>query len=108
MSETVRFVLSAVLLGLGVITMLVAVLGVFRFKFVLNRMHCASVIDTLGMLLIMAGLVVASGSLAYIPKLALILLLLWISSPLASHLVSRMEITTDESAGEYMKKKEVE
>ena len=106
MSENLRFGLSAALIGLGVFTMLVAVLGAYRLKFVLNRMHCASMIDTAGMLLITAGLAVGSASLTYIPKLALILLLLWISSPIASHLIARMEISTDETASSYMEKED--
>ena len=106
MSDTVRFVLSAVLIGLGAFTVLAALLGAYRFRFVLNRMHCAGMIDTLGMLLIVAGLMLASASAACIPKLALILLLLWISSPIASHLVSRMELSTDETAASHMKKED--
>ena len=106
MFEEIRFLLSAVLIGLGVLAMLLAVFGVFRLKFVINRMHCASMMDTLGMLLIVAGLAVASASVSYIPILALILLLLWVSSPIASHLISRMELTTDESAASHMKKED--
>ena len=102
MSDTIRWILSAALISCGVGVMACAILGVFRFRFVLNRMHCAGMIDTLGMLLLVAGLAVASAQLRDIAKLALILLLLWVSSPIASHLVGRLEISTDDGLGEHM------
>ena len=49
MGETLRFVLCAVFLGVGLVAMLLGVFGVYRFRFVLNRMHCAAIIDTLAL-----------------------------------------------------------
>lgn len=102
MSE-IRLILGSVLLFLGVITTLIAILGVFRFRFIMNRMHCAAMIDTLGIALILVGLMVLTGRLDYIPKLAMLMVLLWIGSPIASHLVSRLEIATDETASQHMR-----
>lgn len=103
-----RLILGAVLLALGVITTLIAILGVYRFRFIMNRMHCAAMIDTLGIALILVGLMVLSGKTEYIPKLIALLILLWIGSPIASHLVSRLEITTDETASEHMRRDDKE
>lgn len=103
MIELFRFILAAVLLALGVGSILLSVLGVFRFRFVMNRMHCAAITDTLGVLCVVAALAVAAGNWAYLPKLFLILVFLWVGSPLSSHLVSRLEIATDETAPEHMK-----
>ena len=102
MRETVRFILSAGLIGGGLICVFFAILGVFKFRFVMNRMHCAAIIDTLGILFISAGLIVAAGSMDYIPKLLCIPLILWVGSPIASHLVGRLEITTDSDLGQHM------
>ena len=106
MNETLRWVLCAVLLLSGVLSVLVGLFGVFRFRFVMNRMHCAAIIDTLGILLILTGLMVAAWDMAYIPKLILVLLMIWIGSPIASHLVARMEIATDPTAGEHMERED--
>lgn len=106
MSESFWFILSAVSLGLGLICVLLGLLGVYRFRFVLNRMHCASLIDTMGIFFILLSLVLATRSLGYLPKLLLLLLFLWIGSPIASHLVSRMEVSTDETASEHMKEED--
>ena len=102
MGETVRFVLSAALIGGGLVCILFAILGVFKFRFVMNRMHCAAIIDTLGILFVSAGLILAAGSMEYIPKLLCIPLILWVGSPIASHLVGRLEISTDDDLEQHM------
>lgn len=106
MCETIRFILAAVLMLCGVIAGAISILGVFRFHFVMNRMHCAAILDTIAMAGILGGLMVATGSMEYIPKLAAALLVLWVGSPIASHLVGRMEIATDETAAEHIKLEE--
>lgn len=102
MSETLRFWLSAVLIGFGILCDFFAIFGVYKFRFVMNRMHCAAIIDTLGMAGIVAGLMVAGASMEYFPKLLSVILILWVGSPIASHLVGRLEITTDDEIGEHM------
>ena len=102
MSENIRFILCALLMSGGTVIILISILGVFRFRFVLNRMHCAAIIDTLGALLIIAGLMIAAPSAVYVLKLAAVLCFLWIGSPISSHMVCRMELLTDDDAKEHM------
>ena len=106
MFETIRLGFAALLIVGGVIAGAISILGVFRFRFVMNRMHCAAILDTLSMAGIFGGLMVATGSLSYIPKLLAALVVLWVGSPIASHLVSRMEIATDETAPQHIKVEE--
>ena len=102
MTEWVRFALSAALMLAGLGVTAVSITGVFRFRFVLNRMHCAGIIDTLGVLLMAASLMLASGAPVYCWKLAAVVAFLGLGSPLSSHLIARMELMTDETAGEHM------
>ena len=106
MFETVRYGIAALLMLCGVVSAGVSILGVFRFHFVMNRMHCAAILDTLSMAGIFGGLMVAKASLAYTPKLLAALVVLWVGSPIASHLVGRMEIATDETAAQHIKVEE--
>ncbi len=106
MSERIRFIISAVLMLLGLVSMFIALFGVYRFRFVMNRMHCAAIIDTMGIFFLLLGLMVACGRPEYLPKLVLIVMLLWIGSPISSHLVGRLEISTDDSAGAHMKQED--
>ena len=84
MSETLRFALCALLMGLGLIFEICAVIGVFRFHYVLNRMHAAALGDTMGIMLMMLGLAVANGMNVLSLKLLLLILLFWTASPVAS------------------------
>ena len=106
MNEILQFVLSAVFILAGIVVILTALLGVFRFRFVMNRMHCAAMIDSFGIVCILIGLMFASGQWEEIWKLLAVVALLWIGSPLSSHLVSRLEISTDETVPEHMGEKE--
>ena len=61
MLEWIRFGASALCILGGLCVLCVAVFGVYRFQYVMNRMHAAAMIDTLGIALIMLGLMLASG-----------------------------------------------
>ncbi len=102
MSETIRLIFAVLFLGAGLLSIGFAILGVFKFRYVMNRMHCAAVIDALSLALILIGLAFAAGDAAFFPKLALILIVQWIGSPIASHMVGRLEVDTDETIGEHM------
>jgi len=105
MLEWIRFLLSAALILSGLIVMCLGVFGVYRFKYVLNRMHAAAMNDTMGIGLVMLGLIVMSGFTFTSLKLLLVILLLWLSSPVSSHLIGRLEITTNENIAKHMEVK---
>lgn len=102
MADWIRFGLCALFAACGIFVIFTSVFGVFRFRFVLNRMHCAAIIDTLGTLFLLASLMLAAEAQVYVWKLLCIVVFLWIGSPLASHLVARMELRTDRNALEHM------
>ncbi len=104
--DLVRLILAALFLGAGLFIIAMAILGVFKFKFVMNRMHCAALIDAIALALILIGLGFASGNPAFFPKLALILIFQWIGSPIASHMVGRLEVDTDDELSGHMKRLE--
>ena len=103
MIETLRFILCALLIGVGLVFEICAVIGVFRFHYVLNRMHAAALGDTMGILMIMAGLAVASGVNLLSLKFVLIVFLFWTASPVASHLIGRLELATNEELDREVK-----
>ena len=102
MSNILRMILSSILLFLWILVIWVSVFGVFRFRFVMNRMQSAAMIDTLGLFLILTGLMVVSGELSVILKLILILLFQWVGSPIASHMVGRLEGSVDPDLREHV------
>ena len=77
--------LSWVLLTLGGISVLIGGIGALRMPDLYTRMHAASVTDSLGAILVIAGIMLQAGwSLATI-KLAAILLFLLLTSPTSSN-----------------------
>lgn len=103
--EWIQFFAGAVLLLTGLVIFILEMIGVFRFKYVLNRMHAAAMGDTLGIGFCLLGLIVMSGLNFTSLKLFLVILFLWFSSPVSSHLIARLEVTTDEEKDSHYKDK---
>lgn len=99
--EWVRFLLGAGLLLTGVTVFLIEMIGVFRFRYVLNRMHAAATGDTLGIGICLLGLIVMNGLNFTSLKLFLIIIFLWFSSPTSSHLIAKLEVTTNEDGEQH-------
>lgn len=94
--EWIRLLLGAALLAAGLIIFLVELFGVFRMNYVLNRMHAAAMGDTLGISFSLVGLMIFSGLNFTTLKIMLIVIFLWFSSPVSSHLLARLEAMTNE------------
>ena len=101
--EWIRFLAGAFLLLFGLAIFAIEMVGVFRFKYVLNRMHAAAMGDTLGIGFSLAGLILMSGFTFTSLKLFLVIVFLWFSSPVSSHLIARLEVTTDEEPEKHYK-----
>ena len=99
--DWIRFIAGTILLLIGVATFLLQLFGVFKFKYVLNRMHAAAMGDTLGIGVSLTGLILLSGWNVTSVKMGLIIVFLWLASPVSSHLISRLEVTTNEHLREY-------
>ena len=94
MVHDIATVLGLAVFLFGLFVLFTAVLGLFRFDYVLNRMHAAAVGDTLGLFCILIGLILFHGWSLSAAKTLLILVFLWLTSPVASHLIAEMEIWT--------------
>ncbi len=101
MWEWIRFLAGAVLLCAGLITFALEVFGVYRFHFVMNRMHAAAMGDTLGIGSSMLGLILMSGFNFTSLKLFLVVVFLWLASPVSSHLIAKLERSTDEELKDF-------
>ena len=106
--EWIRFLAGALLLVLGLLIFLIQMIGVFRFRYVLNRMHAAAMGDTLGIGCCLLGLIVMSGISFTSLKLLLVIIFLWFSSPVSSHLIARLEVATDEEREKHYKQLEAD
>ncbi|MCR5106534.1 MAG: monovalent cation/H(+) antiporter subunit G [Lachnospiraceae bacterium] len=111
MIEWIRLLIGLSLLIIGVVIFASEIIGIFKMKYVLNRMHAAAMGDTLGLLSSLLGLMIISGLNFTTLKMVFVIAFMWFTSPVSSHLISRMETSTNESLSYYceeMTLKEIE
>ena len=94
--EWIRFIFVIAFLLFGMSIFFLEMFGVYRFRFVLNRMQIAATGDTLGIGMCLIGLMIANGWNAATAKMAFVIIFLWCASPVSSHMIARLEYTTDE------------
>lgn len=99
--EGIRFIMGVGLLAVGAVVFMLEVFGVFKFKYVLNRMQVAATGDTLGLGASLVGVMILFGFRPATLKLALVIIFLWCASPVSSHLISRLEYTTNEELDKF-------
>ena len=58
---TIRTIAALGLILLGTLVIAISILGLFRFRDALERIHAGAVTDTLGVLLILGGLILLCG-----------------------------------------------
>lgn len=101
--DWVRFIIGVGLIIAGLCFFITEIIGVFKYKYVLNRMHAAGMGDTVGLAVTLLGTMVLSGFNFTTLKMALVVIFLWMASPVASHLIARLEVTTNEELEEFCK-----
>ena len=93
--QWIRFVFAALLMLWGLLTLFATAVGLFRFDYVMNRIHAATKCDTFGVLLIFSSLAIISGFGIATIKLLLIIMFLWIANPVSGHLIAHLEAATN-------------
>ena len=84
--------LSHVLIGLGALSLLIGSIGVNRLPDFYTRSHASGKPDTLGLILTMTGLSVHEGLDLITARLLLIVVLVAIAHPAATHSLGRAAI----------------
>lgn len=102
MIDILRLVACIILTGAGLCCLVSGVVGVFRFKYALNRLHAAAILDTVGILLMLLGVIVATGFSVTSAKILVVIAFLWLTSPVSGHLIGRMEITINDELDKSM------
>jgi len=86
---TVVAIVAGALMGVGGLFCIVGAVGMLRMPDFYTRMHAASVIETLGAGLVIAGLMLLGGFSLETAKLAVLALLIFFTSPTATHALAR-------------------
>ena len=99
--EMLRFILGVAFIFMGLLVFVIQLIGVFKFNYVLNRMHAVGMGDTMGISLCLLGTMFLFGWGFTTLKVALIAAFLWLASPVSSHLISRLELVTNDELEKY-------
>ena len=102
MIDVIRLIACILLTGAGLCCLVSGVVGVYRFKYALSRIHAAALLDTVGILLMLLGVIVATGLNVTSGKILVVIAFLWLTSPVSGHLIGRMEITINDELDKDM------
>lgn len=98
----IKEIIGLVLIVLGTLVFIIGTIGAFRMDYVMNRMHAAALGDTLGILLIAAGSAVLIFELFTALKLLLLVVSLWLTSPISSYLITKVETLTARHLNDHL------
>ena len=98
--EWIRFGFCAFFVLAGLTAVVTATVGVLRFRDPLCEMHAAAMIDTLALLSFVLASAVMSGFGIETVKMAAVVIFMWMTSPINSHLLSRLEYIGRDRKGE--------
>lgn len=90
----IRFILGIIFIIASLTLFIIQIMGVFRMRYVLNRMHLAAIGDALALGLAFIGFILLNGFNFTSFKLLLVPAFMFFSSPVSSHLIARMEVET--------------
>ena len=98
----IRLVIASAFLLLGLFVFLTEVLGFFKFKYVMMRIHAAGLGDTLGIMSVAIAVAILTGTPNAVLKCLLIVLFMMLTGPVMTHLLANMEVKLHKnSGGEY-------
>jgi len=91
--ESIKMAVAIVFMSVGAFFMLSGSIGLIRFPDVYTRMHATGKCDTLGEVLILAGLIIYQGADFVSMKLLFIMAFILITSPIATHAIFKAALT---------------
>ena len=99
----IRTILAGLFLAFGLFMFFSEVVGFYKFKYVMNRMHAAAMGDTLGIASVLIAVAILTGELVPILKLLLVLVFMFLTGPVVTHLIAGAEVETHKNAGHEYK-----
>lgn len=93
----IRLILSALFIFAGINVIVTALIGNYRFSYVLNRMQVGATADTVGAILVLIGLIIRVGWSMISLKLSIMIIFFWMAGPVASHYLARTEAIVNEN-----------
>lgn len=81
--------LAVTLIVLGIISILVGIAGIYRFPDALTRIHASSLIDNIGMILVLLGIALLQPHMVHSFKILFMIGIIFLLSPVSSHAIAK-------------------
>lgn len=92
--------IAIVLLALGALVLVLAGAGLFALRDALSRQHAATKAGSLGIVAIVLGAALIGGDWAWLWRALVIVAIVWITMPVASHVLARAALRTQQPGSE--------
>ena len=102
----IRLFIAIPFLALAVFIFFSEVLGFYKFRYVMNRMHAAAMGDTLGIGSAVIAVAILTGELSATLKLVLIIVFMFLTGPVVTHLLAGAEVASHRNAGNEYKEED--
>lgn len=89
MTTAVLDIISGAFIAAGAFFFVVGALGIYRMPDVFTRMHAGGISDTVGAGLLLIGMMFTAGPTLVTAKLAIILVVIWFTGPIATHALAQ-------------------
>jgi len=91
---------TTILMGLGLLFLVIGTVGILRFRDIYSRLQASSVSDNAGLGLLLLGLIVIGGLEWRDLSLGLLLVLLLVTNPIATHSIAKSAFTQRHTGSE--------
>lgn len=98
---------TSVLVLMGSLLFLIAAIGVLRWPDVFTRMHAAAKASSLGLGLILSGTALHLQSIEAFAKSALAVFFVFLTTPIAAHILARAAFLSEETTGKNSREQEL-
>ena len=89
--ELIFNIIAIIFMVIGSFFLLVGTIGLIRLPDVFSRMHATTQSDTLGLGLVLIGLMIEQGFELTSLKILLVIIFMWLANPTASHFIARKQ-----------------
>ena len=96
----IRTILGSIFIGIGVIAYVISVIGNFKFKDMLKRMHAAGIGDALACTSFILGCIIINGLNVTSLKLLVASVISYFTSPVCSHMLAKLEVDANDHINE--------
>jgi len=102
----IKLAIASLFLLLGLFVFFTEVFGFFKFKYIMMRIHAAGLGDTLGIACIAISAAILIGSVNAALKLLLIVVFMFLTNPVLTHLLANIEVRQHKNAGQEYKEED--